>query len=108
MIPLSARLKIRQGAGPERAARYNGFLSSDINTAAAPGYSSGQAQVAASVMRPVDSAARRSNSEGRDQRARLSVQNARAIKAPFTKAAISCSASAASASTSGAANFPCR
>jgi multidrug efflux pump len=44
MVPLSALLKIRQSAGPERAIRYNGFLSSDINAAAAPGYSSGQAQ----------------------------------------------------------------
>ncbi|WP_024512373.1 multidrug efflux RND transporter permease subunit [Bradyrhizobium sp. ARR65] len=47
MIPLSALLKVRQSAGPERAIRYNGFLSSDINAAAAPGYSSGQAQAAA-------------------------------------------------------------
>ena len=31
MVPLSALLKIRQSAGPERAIRYNGFLSSDIN-----------------------------------------------------------------------------
>src|SRR5258707_933030 len=47
MVPLSSLLKIRQSAGPERAIRYNGFLSSDINAAAAPGYSSGQAQEAA-------------------------------------------------------------
>ncbi len=32
--------------GPERAMRYNGFLSADINGGAAPGYSSGQAQAA--------------------------------------------------------------
>ncbi|MCK1383459.1 multidrug efflux RND transporter permease subunit [Bradyrhizobium sp. 21] len=44
MVPLSALMTIRQSAGPERAIRYNGFLSSDINAAAAPGYSSGQAQ----------------------------------------------------------------
>ncbi|OQD07941.1 transporter, partial [Burkholderia cenocepacia] len=30
MVPLSALLKVRQSAGPERAIRYNGFLSSDI------------------------------------------------------------------------------
>ncbi len=36
MVPLSALMKIRQSAGPERAIRYNGFLSSDINAAAAP------------------------------------------------------------------------
>ena len=47
MVPLSALLTIRQSAGPERAIRYNGFLSSDINAAAAPGFSSGQAQEAA-------------------------------------------------------------
>lgn len=44
MIPLSALLKVEPSAGPERAMRYNGFLSSDINGAAAPGFSSGQAQ----------------------------------------------------------------
>jgi multidrug efflux pump len=57
MVPLSALLKIRQSAGPERAIRYNGFLSSDINAAAAPGFSSGQAQevatrIAAEVLPP--------------------------------------------------------
>ena len=44
MIPLSALLKMKESAGPERAQRYNGFLASDINGGAAPGYSSGQAQ----------------------------------------------------------------
>jgi multidrug efflux pump len=47
MVPLSTLLTIRQSAGPERAIRYNGFLSSDINAAAAPGFSSGQAQAVA-------------------------------------------------------------
>jgi multidrug efflux pump len=47
MIPLSALLKVQQAAGPERATRYNGFLSSDITGGPAPGYSSGQAQAAA-------------------------------------------------------------
>jgi multidrug efflux pump len=47
MVPLSALLTVRQSAGPERAIRYNGFLSSDVNAAPAPGYSSGQAQAAA-------------------------------------------------------------
>ena len=46
MVPLAAVLKVKLSAGPERAMRYNGFLSSDINGAAAPGYSSGQAQAA--------------------------------------------------------------
>jgi multidrug efflux pump len=44
MIPLSALLRMKQSAGPERAMRYNGFLASDINGGPAPGYSTGQAQ----------------------------------------------------------------
>ncbi|RCS23218.1 AcrB/AcrD/AcrF family protein [Phyllobacterium salinisoli] len=44
MIPLSVLLNIQPSAGPERAVRYNGFLSADINGGPAPGYSSGQAQ----------------------------------------------------------------
>ncbi len=46
MVPLAAVLRVKLSAGPERAMRYNGFLSSDINGGAAPGYSSGQAQAA--------------------------------------------------------------
>jgi multidrug efflux pump len=57
MIPLSALLRVEASAGPERATRYNGFLSSDINAAPAPGFSSGQAQdvarrIAAEVLPP--------------------------------------------------------
>ncbi|MBX9795039.1 MAG: efflux RND transporter permease subunit, partial [Burkholderiaceae bacterium] len=44
MVPLSALMKIQPSFGPERAMRYNGFLSADINGGAAAGYSSGQAQ----------------------------------------------------------------
>ena len=44
MVPLAAVLRVSLSAGPERAMRYNGFLSADINGGAAPGYSSGQAQ----------------------------------------------------------------
>ncbi|MEO8297590.1 MAG: multidrug efflux RND transporter permease subunit [Burkholderiales bacterium] len=44
MVPLSALMTVRQSYGPERAMRYNGFLTADINGGAAPGYSSGQAQ----------------------------------------------------------------
>ena len=44
MVPLSALLTVKASAGPERAMRYNGFLSADVNGGAAPGYSSGQAQ----------------------------------------------------------------
>ncbi len=47
MIPLSALLNVKPSAGPERAIRYNGFLSADINGGPAPGYSSGEAQAAA-------------------------------------------------------------
>jgi len=46
MIPLAVLLKVQQAAGPERAMRYNGFLSADVTGGPAPGYSSGQAQAA--------------------------------------------------------------
>lgn len=44
MVPMAAVLSIKNSAGPERVMRYNGFLSADVNGAAAPGYSTGQAQ----------------------------------------------------------------
>jgi multidrug efflux pump len=44
MVPLSALMNVRPAAGPERAMRYNGFLTADINGRNAPGFSSGQAQ----------------------------------------------------------------
>ncbi|MCB8839456.1 efflux RND transporter permease subunit [Aurantimonas sp. VKM B-3413] len=46
MVPLSALMTVTATAGPERAIRYNGFLSADINGGAAPGFSSGEAQAA--------------------------------------------------------------
>jgi multidrug efflux pump len=46
MVPLTALLNIQSSVGPERAMRYNGFLSADVNGQAAPGYSSGQARAA--------------------------------------------------------------
>ena len=46
MVPLAALLKVNAVSGPERAMRYNGFLSADINGGAAPGFSSGEAQAA--------------------------------------------------------------
>ncbi|WP_430437003.1 efflux RND transporter permease subunit [Oceanibaculum nanhaiense] len=46
MVPLSAVLRVKEAAGPERAMRYNGFLSADVNGGAAPGYSTGEAQAA--------------------------------------------------------------
>ncbi len=44
MVPLSALMKVNASFGPERAMRYNGYLSADINGGPAPGFSSGQAQ----------------------------------------------------------------
>jgi multidrug efflux pump len=44
MVPLAALMNVKPSFGPERAMRYNGYLSADINGGAAPGYSSGQAQ----------------------------------------------------------------
>ena len=44
MVPLSALMKVNSSFGPERAMRYNGYLSADINGGPAPGFSSGQAQ----------------------------------------------------------------
>jgi multidrug efflux pump len=46
MVPLSVLLRVKPSAGPERAMRYNGFLTADVNGGAAPGYSTGQAQAA--------------------------------------------------------------
>jgi len=44
MVPLSALMTVQPSFGPERAMRYNGYLSADINGGPASGYSSGQAQ----------------------------------------------------------------
>ena len=46
MVPLGAVLSLSETNGPETAMRYNGFRSADLNGAAAPGFSSGQAQAA--------------------------------------------------------------
>lgn len=46
MVPLSSVLKMTQSYGPDRAMRYNGFPSADVNGGAAPGYSTGEAQAA--------------------------------------------------------------
>ena len=46
MIPLAAFVKTHETTGPERTMHYNGYLSAEIMGAAAPGYSSGQAQQA--------------------------------------------------------------
>ncbi|MDA7086445.1 efflux RND transporter permease subunit [Pseudomonas sp. SA3-5] len=46
MVPLAAFLKVSPSAGPDRVMHYNGYLTAEINGAAAPGYSSGQAEAA--------------------------------------------------------------
>jgi multidrug efflux pump len=46
MVPLSSLLHMTQSHGPDRAMRYNGFPTADVNGGAAPGYSTGQAQAA--------------------------------------------------------------
>ncbi len=46
MVPLSSLLTMTQSHGPDRAMRYNGYPSADVNGAAAPGYSTGQAHAA--------------------------------------------------------------
>ncbi|MCQ4310543.1 efflux RND transporter permease subunit [Pseudomonas stutzeri] len=44
MVPLSTFVKVSDSSGPDRVMHYNGFLTAEINGAAAPGYSSGQAE----------------------------------------------------------------
>ncbi len=44
MIPLSSLMRVKDSYGPDRVQRYNGYIAADINGAAAPGVSSGQAQ----------------------------------------------------------------
>ena len=46
MIPLATFIKVSDTSGPDRVMHYNGFVTAEINGAAAPGYSSGQAQAA--------------------------------------------------------------
>ncbi|WP_213881141.1 efflux RND transporter permease subunit [Pseudomonas sp. dw_358] len=46
MIPLATLIKVTPTSGPDRVMHYNGFVTAEINGAAAPGYSSGQAQAA--------------------------------------------------------------
>ncbi|ARU88584.1 efflux RND transporter permease subunit [Pseudomonas sp. M30-35] len=46
MVPLSTFIKVKDSSGPDRVMHYNGFITAEINGGAAPGYSSGQAQVA--------------------------------------------------------------
>ncbi|MFJ2279628.1 efflux RND transporter permease subunit [Pseudomonas sp. NPDC087803] len=46
MIPLATFIKVSDTSGPDRVMHYNGFITAEINAAAAPGYSSGQAEKA--------------------------------------------------------------
>ncbi|HEX8592933.1 MAG TPA: efflux RND transporter permease subunit [Pseudomonas sp.] len=46
MVPLATFINVTDTAGPDRVMHYNGFITAEINGAAAPGYSSGQAQAA--------------------------------------------------------------
>ena len=44
MVPLGAVLRVSPGYGPDRVQRYNAYTAADVSGAAAPGYSSGEAQ----------------------------------------------------------------
>src|SRR5580704_479716 len=46
MVPLGSIVKVTETHGPDRVMRYNGYPAAEINGAAAPGYSSGQAEAA--------------------------------------------------------------
>ena len=46
MVPLGALVQVSETTGPDSAMRYNAFRSADINGGPAPGYSTGQAQLA--------------------------------------------------------------
>ena len=50
MVPLGAVINVKETTGPETALRYNGFRAADLNGGPAPGYSSGQAQAAATAV----------------------------------------------------------
>jgi hydrophobe/amphiphile efflux-1 (HAE1) family protein len=44
LVPLGALVKVNETYGPDRVMRYNGYPAAEINGAAAPGFSSGQAE----------------------------------------------------------------
>jgi multidrug efflux pump len=58
MVPLSALMKVTPTFGPERAMRYNGFLSADINGGPAPGLLLGPGAGRGQAHRRRDAAAR--------------------------------------------------
>jgi len=44
LVPLGSLVKVNETYGPDRVMRYNGYPAAEINGAAAPGFSSGQAE----------------------------------------------------------------
>jgi hydrophobe/amphiphile efflux-1 (HAE1) family protein len=44
MVPLAALIQVKEGYGPDRVMRYNGYPAAEINGAPSVGYSSGQAE----------------------------------------------------------------
>jgi multidrug efflux pump len=44
MVPLGSVMKIHEAAGADRAMHYNGYLSADINSGPAPGFTANQAE----------------------------------------------------------------
>src|SRR5204863_9156751 len=50
MVPLGTLVDVRESYGPDRATRYNGYPAAEIMGAAAPGFSSGQAEAAMSKL----------------------------------------------------------
>ena len=44
MVPLAALIQVKEGYGPDRVMRYNGYPAAEINGAPSGGYSSGQAE----------------------------------------------------------------
>ena len=44
MIPLKSFVTVESSSGPDRVMHYNGFVTAEINGAAGPGFSTGQAQ----------------------------------------------------------------
>jgi hydrophobe/amphiphile efflux-1 (HAE1) family protein len=44
LVPLGSVVNVREGYGPERVMRYNGYPAAEISGAPAPGFSSGQAE----------------------------------------------------------------
>jgi multidrug efflux pump len=46
LVPLATVVKVRETYGPDRVMRYNGYPAAEVNGAAAPGISSGEAEAA--------------------------------------------------------------